>query len=166
MLNKVQIIGRLATDPEVRFLANGEAACRVRVACGEVWKNKDGTQGEHTEWFTAKLFGRPAEIVGEYGRKGKLMYFEGQQRTEEYEDKQGNKKSEVTLRVRDFKFLQRRETDDDGNAENKGGARDSGNTQRTARRDAKAEARPARGAPPTTGPAAVEGFADDDDIPF
>jgi single-strand DNA-binding protein len=162
MLNKVQIIGRLGADPDVKFTADGNAICKLRVAVTETYKDKAGNKQERAEWFTLKAFGKTGEILGEHCRKGRLMYFEGRQETEEYE-KDGSKRYFTCVVVREFAFLGRREQDDDGNGERRGG-RDSQNEQRTQRRDAKAEAKPNRTAPPTTGPAAAD--FDDDDIPF
>lgn len=165
MLNKVMIIGRLGNDPELKYSAEGLARLRLRVAVTEAYKAKDGEKKEKTEWFTVQMFGKTAEIVGEYARKGRLMYFEGRQDTHEWEGKDGAKKVEVSLVASTFQFLGKREADDDGNADRKGGARDGRNEERSDRRDAKASANPRKDAPPSTRPAAAGGF-EDDDIPF
>ncbi len=169
MLNKVQIIGRLGADPEVRYTAEGKAMARARIAVSETWKDKDGKSHEHTEWFTIKFFGKLAEIVGEYVKKGRLVYIEGSLRTEKWKDKEGNDRYTTEVRADVMKILGKRESDDDANDESGRGGRDSGNQRRTNRRDANFAKRDDRQAPPRTGPSASEaggdGF-DDDDIPF
>jgi single-strand DNA-binding protein len=164
MLNKIQIIGRLGADPEVKQTTGGTTVCRLRVAVTETFKDRDGNKKERAEWFTLKAFGKTGEILGEHCRKGRLMYFEGRQETEQYE-KDGTTKYVTFVNVRDFAFLGRREQDDDGNSERNGGARDQRNEQRTQRRDEKFEQRGQRGAPPTTGPQPPAPEFEDD-IPF
>lgn len=165
MLNKVQIIGRVGADPEIRYTAEGTAMGRLRVAATETWKTKDGTNGEHTEWFTVKVFGKLAEIAGDYIRKGRLVYVEGSMRTEKWKDKDGKDRYDTSVRADVIRMLGRRESDDDGNNEVGRGGRDSGNQARTQRRDEKFDKREDRLAPPRTGPQTGDDL-DDDDIPF
>jgi len=89
-LNKVQIIGRTGKDTEVRYTPNGKAVASLSVAVSEKWKDQQGQQQESTEWFNVSMFGRLAEIAGEYVKKGDLIYLEGKQRTEKWQDQQGN----------------------------------------------------------------------------
>lgn len=165
MLNKVQIIGRVGADPEIRYTADGKALSSARVAVTETWKDRDGKNHEHTEWFRVKFFGKLAEIVGEYVKKGRLVYIEGSLRTEKWQDKDGNDRYTTEVRADQMKMLGKRESDDDGNNEAGRGGRDSGNQQRTARRDANFAKRDDKQAPPRTGPTG-EGGGFDDDIPF
>ena len=89
-LNKVQIIGNLGKDPEVRFLPNGGAVANITVATSESWKDKQtGEQKEKTEWHRIVLFGKLAEIAGEYLKKGSKAYFEGQLQTRKWTNNDG-----------------------------------------------------------------------------
>ena len=86
MLNKVQIIGRVGKDPEVRYATNGDAIANFTVATSERYKDKQtGEAVEKTEWHNVSAFRRLGEIVGEYVRKGALIYIEGKIQTRKYE---------------------------------------------------------------------------------
>lgn len=90
-LNKVIIIGNLGADPETRAMPSGMTVANLRVATSEIWKDRQsGEQKESTEWHNVALFGRLAEIAGEYLRKGSQVYIEGRLRTRKWQDKQGN----------------------------------------------------------------------------
>lgn len=84
MLNKVQLIGFLGADPEVRHTQEQEAVARVRIATTETWK-KNGEKHERTEWHNVVFFGRLGEIVGEHLKKGSLVYVEGHLQTRPWE---------------------------------------------------------------------------------
>ena len=76
-VNKVILIGNLGADPETRFLPSGESVCNLRMATTEKWKDKaTGDMKEATEWHRISLFGRQAEIAGEYLKKGSSAYIE------------------------------------------------------------------------------------------
>ena len=87
MLNKVQLIGFLGADPEVRRSNDSDAIARANIATSESWK-KDGEKHEKTEWHRVVFFGKLAEIVGEYLKKGSLVYVEGRLQTRSW-DKDG-----------------------------------------------------------------------------
>lgn len=105
MLNQCSFIGRLGNDPETKFAANGNAITNISVACGEKWKDKDGQQQERTEWVRATGFGRLAEIMGEYLKKGSLVYISGKMKTDKYTDKDGIEKYSTNIIVNDMKML-------------------------------------------------------------
>lgn len=85
-VNKVILIGNVGGDPEVRYLPNGNAVANVTLATSDSWKDKQtGQQQERTEWHRVVFFGRLAEIVGEYVRKGSKLYIEGRLQTREWE---------------------------------------------------------------------------------
>jgi single-strand DNA-binding protein len=87
-VNKTIIVGNLGKDPEVRYMPNGTATCRITIATSEQWKDKNtGQNTERTEWHQVKAFNRLAEIMGEYLRKGSQVYIEGSLRTDKYQDK-------------------------------------------------------------------------------
>ncbi len=86
-INKVILVGRLGNDPEVRYIPNGGAVANLQVATSESWRDKQtGEMREQTEWHRVVLFGKLAEVAGEYLRKGAQVYIEGQLRTRSWED--------------------------------------------------------------------------------
>jgi single-strand DNA-binding protein len=90
-INKVILIGNLGADPETRAMPSGSTVANLRVATSESWRDKQtGEQQERTEWHRVALFGRLAEIAGEYLKKGSQVYIEGSLRTRKWQDKQGN----------------------------------------------------------------------------
>jgi single-strand DNA-binding protein len=89
-VNKVILIGNLGQDPDVRYMPSGSAVTNLRIATSETFKDREtGQQQERTEWHTVAMFGRLAEIAGEYLRKGSQVYIEGRLRTRKWQDKQG-----------------------------------------------------------------------------
>jgi single-strand DNA-binding protein len=85
-VNKVILIGNIGGDPEVKYLPNGNAVANVTLATSDSWKDKQtGQPQERTEWHRIVFFGKLAEIVGEYVRKGSKMYIEGRLQTREWE---------------------------------------------------------------------------------
>jgi len=90
-VNKVIIVGNLGQDPEIRYMPNGgKAVATLSVATSESWRDKQtGENREITEWHRVVLFGKLAEIVGEYLRKGSQVYIDGQLRTRKWQDQAG-----------------------------------------------------------------------------
>ncbi|MBI5908871.1 MAG: single-stranded DNA-binding protein [Betaproteobacteria bacterium] len=85
-INKVILIGNLGRDPETRFLPSGSAVANISIATTDTWKDKtSGEKKEATEWHRVVFFGRLAEIVGEYLKKGSQIYVEGRLQTRKYE---------------------------------------------------------------------------------
>lgn len=85
-VNKVILVGTLGQDPEVKYLTNGNAVCNLSLATSEQWKDKQsGEKKEKTEWHRVVIFGKLAEITGEYARKGSQIYIEGKLQTREWE---------------------------------------------------------------------------------
>jgi len=101
-VNKVILVGNLGQDPEVRYLPSGEAVANITLATSESWRDKaTGEQKEQTEWHRVVLFGKLAEVAGEYLRKGSQVYIEGQLRTRKWTDQSGTEKytTEVLVNV-------------------------------------------------------------------
>ncbi|MCP4989092.1 MAG: single-stranded DNA-binding protein [Colwellia sp.] len=89
-VNKVIIVGNLGKDPEVRFMPNGGAVANITVATSDTWKDKQtGEQKEKTEWHRVVMFGKLAEIAGEYLKKGSKVYLEGSLQTRKWTNQQG-----------------------------------------------------------------------------
>ncbi len=91
-VNKVILLGNLGRDPETRYTTGGDAVCNLNIATSETWKDKSGEKQEKTEWHRVVLFGRTAEIAGEYLKKGRSVYIEGRLQTKKYTDKDGVEK--------------------------------------------------------------------------
>lgn len=108
-LNKCMFIGRLGNDPEVRYMQNGKAVASFSIACGEKWKDQQGQAQERTEWVNCTAFGKLAEIVGEYLRKGSKVFIEGKMKTEKYKDNNGVEKYSTKIIVDNMQMLDTRQ---------------------------------------------------------
>jgi len=105
-INKVILVGNLGADPETRYMPSGSAVTNIRVATTESWKDKDtGDQQERTEWHSVAFFGRLAEIVAEYLRKGSQVYIEGKLRTRKWQDKEGNDRWSTEVVANEMQML-------------------------------------------------------------
>ncbi len=105
-VNKAIIVGHLGQDPELRYTSSGEAAANISVATSEQWKDKhSGEQKEQTEWHRISFFGKPAEIVCQYLRKGSQIYIEGKIRSKKYTDKNGIERTAFEIIAESFKML-------------------------------------------------------------
>lgn len=104
MLNKVQLIGYLGANPEIRYTQEREAIANIRVATTETWKKQDGSKGEKTEWHTVVMFGKLGEIAGQYLKKGSLVYIEGKLQTRSWE-KDGETRYATEVRADTMKML-------------------------------------------------------------
>ncbi len=98
-LNKVQLIGHLGKNPEVRYTSNGSAVANFSMATNEVWTGKDGQKNERAEWHNIVAWGKLGEICGEYLSKGKQVYIEGRLTTRSWEDRDGNKRYTTEVRA-------------------------------------------------------------------
>ncbi|MFP1882570.1 single-stranded DNA-binding protein SSB1 [Lonsdalea quercina] len=101
-VNKVILLGNLGQDPEVRYMPNGGAVANITLATSESWRDKQtGEQKEKTEWHRVVLFGKLAEVAGEYLRKGSQVYIEGQLQTRKWQDQSGTDRytTEVVVNI-------------------------------------------------------------------
>jgi single-strand DNA-binding protein len=96
-VNKVILVGNLGRDAELRYTPGGAAVAKFSLATTEKWTDKSGSLQERTEWHNIDLWGKQAETLNEYLRKGKQVYIEGRLQTDEYTDKEGIKRK--TTRV-------------------------------------------------------------------
>ena len=110
-INKVILIGRLGSDPEVRYTPSGVAVANFSIATSEEWKDKDtGEKKERTEWHRIVAWRRLGEICGEYLSKGKQVYVEGRLQTRDWEDRDGNKRYTTEIVATDVQFLGARDS--------------------------------------------------------
>ncbi|WP_318369661.1 single-stranded DNA-binding protein SSB1 [Enterobacter sp.] len=99
-VNKVILVGNLGQDPEVRYMPNGGAVANITLATSESWRDKNtGETKEQTEWHRVVLFGKLAEIAGEYLRKGSQVYIEGSLRTRKWTDQSGQERYTTEINV-------------------------------------------------------------------
>lgn len=113
------IIGRLGTDPEVRYTQSNTAVATLSVATTERYKDRNGEQQESTEWHRIVAWGRLAEICQEYLKKGSLAYFEGPIQTRQWEDKDGQKKYTTEIKALNMQMLDSRSDSMGGGASSK-----------------------------------------------
>jgi single-strand DNA-binding protein len=108
-VNKVILIGNLGADPETRAMPSGTTVANLRIATSESWRDKQtGEQQERTEWHRVALFGRLAEVAGEYLRKGSKVYIEGSLRTRKWQDKEGKDRYSTEIVGNDMQMLDAR----------------------------------------------------------
>ena len=105
MLNKVILIGRLGREPEIRYMANGEAVCNFSVATSESWKDKNGQRQESTEWHNVTMYHKLAEIAGQYLKKGSQVYLEGKIQSRKYQGKDGIERTAYEIIANEMKML-------------------------------------------------------------
>ena len=108
-LNKVLLIGNLGKDPEVRYTASGTAVASFSLATSEKFKNKEGEWEERTEWHNVTLWGRLAEIAGEYLAKGKTVFIEGRLQTRKWQDKDGKDRYTTEIVGEKMQMLSRKD---------------------------------------------------------
>ena len=140
-VNKVILVGHLGRDPELRYAQSGTAVANATLATTERRKDRDGNWGDHTEWHRLVFFGKTAETLARYCKKGKQLFIEGSLQTRDWEDKEtGQRRYMTEVRVNQMVML---------------GGRD--------------EERGAAAAASAGGVSSAEGGdqgADDDDLPF
>lgn len=163
-LNKVQLIGNLGNDPDVKYTQSGACVTTISIATTEKWKDKDGNPQEKTEWHRVVFWNKLGEIAGEYLRKGSQVYVEGKLTTEKWTDQQGVERYTTKINASEMKMLGGRRDGDNDN-----GQRQGGQQQRAPRQEyggggsgygqQRPQQQPQQSAPP------MDDFADDD-IPF
>jgi single-strand DNA-binding protein len=122
-LNKVMLMGNITRDPEMRHLDSGSAVTQISIAINRKWKNKDGQVQEEVTFVDCEAWGKTAEAINQYMRKGRPIFVEGRLKLEQWDDKtDGSKRSKMKVVVETFQFLGDRDGNDNG-----GG----GNQQRT-----------------------------------
>ncbi len=149
--NKVILMGNLTRDPELRYTPKGTAVARLGLAVNRVWRTETGEQKEEVTFVDIDAFGRQAETIAQYMKKGRPIFLEGRLRYDTWEDKQsGQKKSKLNVVLESFQFVDFRGSPDAGAAPA---------DQTRTRPAAAAPAEPPAEAPPEDAPS-------DDDVPF
>ena len=150
--NKVILVGNLTRDPELRYTPKGTAVGKIGLAVNRTWRTETGEQKEEVTFVDVDAFGKQAETIGQYMRKGSPILIEGRLRLDQWDDKQtGQKRQKLGVVVEGFQFLGGGQRNDAG-----GGA--------------PAAPRPARPVPPASAPPAEPDSdmppSDGDDVPF
>ena len=163
MLNKVTLIGRLGSDPEVRYMPSGGAVANISVATSARWKDKQtGERKESTEWHRVVFFNRLAEIVGEYLRKGSQVYIEGRLQTRKWQGQDGQDRYTTEIIAAEMHMLDSKSGGTSSFNDGQNNSNYNAPQQQTA-----PPSKPAANnqqAPESPPPASYEDF--DDDIPF
>lgn len=122
-LNKAMLIGNLTRDPELRSLPSGIKVCTFSVATNRVWKDKNGSRQESADYHNVVVFGRQAETVAQYMKKGNSILVEGRMQTRSWDDKNSGEKKYRTEIVADrVQFGPRGGTPNGGGMSSQGGA--------------------------------------------
>ncbi len=152
-INKVILIGNLGNDPEVKYMPSGDAMANISIATSESWIDKSsGEKKEKTEWHRVVFFGKLAEVVGQYLKKGSKVYVEGQLQTRKWQDQSGQDRYTTEVVVRGFNGVMQM-------LDSRGGEGGFVPAQ-------SAPAQPASARQPAQPAAAVVDDGFDDDIPF
>jgi single-strand DNA-binding protein len=115
--NKVILMGNLTRDPELRVTANGNSICKLGLAVNRVYNTKDGERREETTFVDIDAFGKQAEVISKYMRKGSPIFVEGRLKFDQWES-DGQKRSKLSVALDKFEFLGGR---DDGDSNRSGG---------------------------------------------
>lgn len=151
-LNQCNFIGNIGRDPELSALPGGDAVIKFSIACSENWKDKNsGERRESTEWINVVIFGKLAEIAGQYLHKGSQVYISGKMKTRKWQDKTSGQDRYTTEIVADeMKML--------------GGRAEGSSAPAPAQQQRQQQAAPANARQPSSRPA--PSAMDDEDLPF
>lgn len=122
-LNKVLLMGNLTRDPELRYLPSNMAVVALGLAVNRRWKNQAGEQGEEVTFIDCECFGKTAEVINQYFRKGKPIFIEGRLKLDQWQDKEGHNRSKLKVVVENFQFIESKGGDagDHASQESSGG---------------------------------------------
>ena len=168
--NKVFLMGNLTRDPQVSYLPSQTAVCELGLAVNRRWTSQDGQQKEEVSFVDVVAYGKQAETLGKYLRKGRPVFIEGRLKLDQWEAPDGTKRSKMRVVLEGFQFIDSRAGGETGGAD--GGAPDGEPTVRAPMRPAvrpapRVPARPAAEASAPVDPAQEEGPPPNaDDIPF
>jgi single-strand DNA-binding protein len=173
-VNKVILVGNLGKDPEVRYTPNGKAVANLTLATSESWKDQSGQVQEKTEWHRVSIFGKLAEIAGEYLRKGSQVYIEGKLQTRKWQNKEGQDQYSTEIVLDPFNGVMQMLGSKGGNGGNGGGPNNQSSQAAPSDQGTNAPQRPNQqpanpsqnNAPKQGAPLNEPDFDFDDDIPF
>ena len=150
--NKVILLGNLTRDPETRVTANGLTICKLGMAVSRVYSTKDGERKEETTFVDIDAFGKQAEVITKYMRKGRPLMVEGRLKLDQWETNEGQKRSKLGVVLENFQFVGGR----DDNAGSDSGSSDG----------YEKSSPPKNSAPSSSAPASQSDDSLDEDVPF
>lgn len=160
-VNKVIILGHLGRDPEMRYMPDGKAIANLNIATSESFKDRDGNRQERTEWHRVVLFGRTAEVAGEYLLKGSMAYIEGKLQTRKWTDKEGQERYTTEIVGDRLQLVGSRQGRTDGNSDFGDHSDYGSRSENSGRSSSRSTGGPGQSERPS------QNFQDfDDDIPF
>ena len=152
--NKVILAGNLTRDPELRYTPKGMAIAKIGIAINRTWKNEAGETKEEVTFVDVDAFGRQAEVIAQYFKRGKPILMEGRLRLDQWDDKQtGQKRTKLGVVLEGFQFM------DSGN---KGDGAPGAPEAPRARPSSSSAPQP----PPAEGPDSAPPAPEEDDVPF
>ncbi len=107
-VNKVILVGRLGADPQLKYTPSGKANANFNIATNVTWKDQEGNKQEKTDWHRVVAWGKLAEVMGEWLKKGSYVYIEGKLQTRSYDDSNGVKKWITEVVANDMEMLGRK----------------------------------------------------------
>ncbi len=119
--NKVILLGNLTRDPETRVTANGNTICKLGMAVSRVYSTKDGERREETTFVDIDAFGKQAEVITKYMRKGRPLMVEGRLKLDQWETNDGQKRSKLGVVLENFQFVGGRDDNDSGGSDGNSG---------------------------------------------
>jgi len=120
--NKVILVGNLTRDPETRVTANGLTICKLGLAVSRVFSTREGERKEETTFIDIDAFGKQAEVLTKYLRKGSPLMVEGRLKLDQWESNEGQKRSKLGVVLENFQFLGGGRDSDGGNSGSDGGS--------------------------------------------
>jgi len=121
-LNRVLLMGNLTRDPELRYLPNNTPVVNIGLAVNRRWKNQQGEQQEETTFVDCEAFGRSAEVMNQYLRKGRPVFLEGRLKFDQWQDREGNNRSKLKVVIENFQFVDSRSGGEGGQGPARQGA--------------------------------------------
>jgi single-strand DNA-binding protein len=162
--NKVILMGNLTRDPELRVTANGNSICKLGLATSRVYSTKDGERREETTFVDIDAFGKQAEVISKYMRKGRPIMVEGRLKLDQWESGDGQKRNKLSVVLESFQFLGGRD-DNEGGSGNSGGGYEKSSPPRAASSESAAPSESAPSAP-AAGNFSNDNDSLDEDVPF
>ncbi|MEX2215895.1 MAG: single-stranded DNA-binding protein [Phycisphaeraceae bacterium] len=126
-LNRVMLMGNLTRDPEMRYTPSNMAITKLGLAVNRRWRNQQGEQQEEVTFVDCDAFGKTAETINQYLKKGRPIFIEGHLRLNQWQDKEGNNRSKLMVVIDNFQFIDSRgQADGEGGGGNYGGGENYG----------------------------------------
>lgn len=104
-LNRVMLMGNLTRDPELKTTTSNKSVCQIGLAINHQWKSESGEKKEEVTFIDCEAWGRTAEVINEHLRKGRPIYIEGRLKLDQWQDKDGGKRSKLKVVIESFEFI-------------------------------------------------------------